>query len=210
MGFDKAAVRLMFEACDGVCRREAKIDPRRKLGNLDGLRSFENQLSDDLLNPGGAGLAVGGDDDIAFAKLEVIPYRRVHVMVVDFAALYWPRGSRWHFHARPRRAIDSKVMFGHLAQVVAECMGRLWTSLSGRTSSLGQSETPRSVQTGESPLLRRCPRAVKTGYGAALQHEHFAQNPIRPAETVLAGVFAAATGERGIDHVVFLHQLAST
>src|SRR5262249_21140233 len=80
----------------------------------------------------------------------------------------------------------------------------------GPNFRLGHSETPRSVQTAERPLLRRCPRAVEASYGAALQHEHFAQDPIRPAETILAGVFAATTSERGIDHVVFLHQLAST
>ena len=47
---------------------------RRPLG------AVENELAEDLLRPGGAGLSVGRDDDIVRPELEIVP-------TVDF--MWW-------------------------------------------------------------------------------------------------------------------------
>ena len=48
---------------------------------------LEQQLSQDLLDPGGAGLRIGGDDDVVIAEQEIVPDRRVEVVIVEFARL---------------------------------------------------------------------------------------------------------------------------
>jgi hypothetical protein len=40
-----------------------------------------------LLQPGGARFSVSGDDDVVPTKLEVIPYGRIEMMIVELASL---------------------------------------------------------------------------------------------------------------------------
>ena len=56
-----------------VLGRHPQIEPGRMFGDLEPLGAVEDQLADDLLHPGGAGLAVGGDDDVVVAEREVVP-----------------------------------------------------------------------------------------------------------------------------------------
>ena len=52
--------------------------------------AVEEELGDDLLHPGGAGLGVGGDDDVVVAEREVVPDGGVEMVVVELAGLLRP------------------------------------------------------------------------------------------------------------------------
>jgi hypothetical protein len=44
--------------------RHPQVEPGRDLGDVDPLGAVEDELADDLLGPGRAGLGIGGDDDV--------------------------------------------------------------------------------------------------------------------------------------------------
>src|SRR3546814_7243135 len=52
--------------------------------------ALEDQLPDDLLDPGRARLGVGCDDNVVVAEPEVVPDRRIEVMIVEFPGLLRP------------------------------------------------------------------------------------------------------------------------
>src|SRR5262249_23457232 len=68
------------------------------------LGAGKHELADDLLQPGRARLRVAGDDDVVVAELEVVPDRRIEVMIVQFAGLPRP-GDRARLHAIPLQPI---------------------------------------------------------------------------------------------------------
>src|SRR5918994_2138382 len=77
-------------------RRDAEVQPRGHLRYLDlGVRT-EQQLRDDLLHPGRAGLGVGRDDAVVVAEAEIVPDRRVEVVVVQLSGLCWPSDRLGH------------------------------------------------------------------------------------------------------------------
>ena len=79
------------------------------------VRAVEDQLADDLLGPGGAGLGVGGDDDVVVAEDEVVPDRRVEVVVVQLARLARPdRGGGVHGLGLRRGSVDDRGQVGAL------------------------------------------------------------------------------------------------
>jgi hypothetical protein len=51
---------------------------------------LNKKLAYDLLHPGGAGLAVGGDDDVVVAELQVVPDGGVEMVIVHLAPLLRP------------------------------------------------------------------------------------------------------------------------
>jgi hypothetical protein len=70
--------------------RHAEVEPGRHGGDLKTLHAVEQKLAHDLLHPGGAGLAVGGDDDVVVAELQVVPDGGVEMVVVQLALLLRP------------------------------------------------------------------------------------------------------------------------
>ena len=99
MGLDEAAVGLRLERRElHLLRRHAQIEPGRQLGDGDILRAVEQELAHDLLHPGGAGLGIGGDDDVAVAELKVVPDGGIEMVVVQLARLVRliDRGVRHH------------------------------------------------------------------------------------------------------------------
>src|ERR687898_2645579 len=77
-------------------RRDAEVQPRGHLRYLDlGVRT-EQQLRDDLLHPGRAGLGVGRDDAVVVAEAEIVPDHRVEVVVVLLSGLCWTSNRLGH------------------------------------------------------------------------------------------------------------------
>ena len=71
-------------------RGNAQVEPGREFADRGMVFALEDELRDDLLHPGGAGLAVGGNDDVVIAEGEVVPDRRIEMMVVQLARLHGP------------------------------------------------------------------------------------------------------------------------
>jgi len=99
MGLDEPAVflRLNHRQLD-LLRRYEKIEPGRHLGNLQALDAVEDELAHDLLHPGGAGLGVGGNNDVAVAELEVVPDGGIEMVVVQLPGLLRPIDRRLCHH----------------------------------------------------------------------------------------------------------------
>ena len=70
-----------------LLRRHPQVHPRRHLSHLEIGIAIEQELADDLLHPCRASLRIRTDDDVVVAKLEVVPDRRVHVVVVKLTLL---------------------------------------------------------------------------------------------------------------------------
>ncbi len=69
-------------------RRQAKVNPRRHLGNLQVGRTIENQLRKYLLHPGRARFRIGRDYDVVVAERKIIPKRGIKMIVVELACLF--------------------------------------------------------------------------------------------------------------------------
>jgi hypothetical protein len=79
-----------------LLRGNAQVQPRGHLGHLELRVRPQQHLGDDLLHPGRAGLGVGRDDDVVVAEPEVVPDRRIEVVVVQLPRLCWPNDSFGH------------------------------------------------------------------------------------------------------------------
>ena len=79
VSFHKTPMFLRLEVGPELRRRQAEIDP----GGYIAYRHFvgfavEDELGDDLLHPGDAGLGVGREDDVVVAKLKIVPVSRIN------------------------------------------------------------------------------------------------------------------------------------
>lgn len=91
MGFDEAAMGLRFERWKlHVLGWKPKIDPWGQLRHVDTSLTVEDQLCEDLLNPGRSGLRIGGDDDVIIPEVKIVPQRGIEMIVVKLARLVRP------------------------------------------------------------------------------------------------------------------------
>jgi hypothetical protein len=89
---DKATVPLCLHRRQlHLLGRYAKVKPRRHFGDRQIFRAGKEKLSDDLLNPGGPGFGVRGDDDIVISEAKVVPDGRIKVVTVQLPDLARPR-----------------------------------------------------------------------------------------------------------------------
>ena len=92
VGLEEAPVGLRLD--DAAASPPWAAPAGRATGDISATSSVriavEEELGHDLLHPGRAGLGVGGDDDVVVAEREVVPDRRVEVMVVQLARLPRP------------------------------------------------------------------------------------------------------------------------
>ena len=90
----EAAMLLRFQRGElHVLGWDAQVEPGRKLLHRKPVAAAEHELAHDLLHPGGAGLGIGGDDDVVVAEAEIVPHRGIEVMVVQLARLLRERES---------------------------------------------------------------------------------------------------------------------
>jgi hypothetical protein len=87
-------VGLLLECGDCLGRHDAQVYPGAEGRHVDALGTAEDQLADDLLGPGRAGLGPGRDDDVVVAEVESVPAGGIHVVVVDLAGLDGKSGHR--------------------------------------------------------------------------------------------------------------------
>ncbi len=86
VGFKEPAVGLAFDLGEfHLFRRNAHVEPWRHFRYGKALLAIEDQLAKDLLNPRRPRLGIGRDDDVVVTKLEVVPDRRVEMVIVKFA-----------------------------------------------------------------------------------------------------------------------------
>ncbi len=72
---------LRFNCGERVSLRYPYIQPGRHSRYIQTFRPIEQELHDDLLDPGRPRLGIGGDDDIIRSKVKVIPDRGIKMVI---------------------------------------------------------------------------------------------------------------------------------
>jgi hypothetical protein len=86
MRFEDSAMRLRFDLRQlHLLGRHPQVDPGREFCDRQRRISAEQHLRHDLLHPCGAGLGIGGNDDVVIAEAEVVPDGGIEMMVMQFA-----------------------------------------------------------------------------------------------------------------------------
>ena len=89
VGFQEPAMRLRLDHRQlDLFRGQAQVHPRGHRAKVQPLGPTENQLAQNLLHPGGAGLGIGAQNDVVIAERKVVPDRAIHVVIMNFACLY--------------------------------------------------------------------------------------------------------------------------
>src|SRR5215471_15005769 len=98
MRLNHTAVRLRLQLIGDLPeRKDAQIEPGRYAFHYrNSLSAAEDELTDDLLSPGGSGLAPCSDDNVTIAELEIDPPGGVEQGILQFTRFLGPRysGSR--------------------------------------------------------------------------------------------------------------------
>jgi hypothetical protein len=78
VGLDEPAVPLRLERRElHLLGRDTQVEPGRERSDVDAFPAAEDELSDDLLRPGRAGLGIGGDHHVVRAEAEIVPHAGV-------------------------------------------------------------------------------------------------------------------------------------
>src|SRR5512139_3799769 len=73
-----------------LLRKAAVLDPWRTVEDGNAFDEAENELPENLLEPGRSRLRPGRDDDVALTKPEVVPAPGIHGVIADFARRLQP------------------------------------------------------------------------------------------------------------------------
>src|SRR5580700_4994619 len=91
MSFHKATVLLRLDSWKlDFFWRKPEVDPRRHLRRILLGLSSEEQLRDNLLHPGCAGLGIGRNDNVVVPKLKIVPNSGIDVLVMHLSGLLRP------------------------------------------------------------------------------------------------------------------------
>ena len=71
-------------------RRNSQIHPWRDICDLKRWIAREQKLRKNLLHPSRARFRVRSNDDVIVSELEIVPDRRIKMVVVQLAGLYRP------------------------------------------------------------------------------------------------------------------------
>ena len=137
-------------------RGDAEVEPRGHRRHLEVRVRAEQHLRDDLLHPGGAGLLVGRDDDVVGAKPEIVPDRRIEVMIVQLSGLARSNDAFGHGPVTDGlRLTGATSVFSRDSRQVA---GPTLTHLAVRCGTCGGSKDGSSPRVGAAPRHRseRC------------------------------------------------------
>src|SRR5438034_5397382 len=93
MRLEEPTMGLCFNGGEHLRLRYPDIQPGRHGHHIQPFHPMEQELCDDLLDPGRPRLGIGGDDDIIRAKVKGIPDRGIKMVIMELSGLLGP----WDF-----------------------------------------------------------------------------------------------------------------